>query len=273
MSWPHTLSDLAQLGRELHAYTQSGTWPLLHVMGVMAISAIWKHAWSIPGSVLWVCHIVLRFLPLSYSFRDQNVLAGALFSPAFATILLTTLTTIGSVCASLLSTPLAPFLTYMFPRALDMTRSALNGNADSDIDPSTAKPSTKSSAWVRLSILRLIGVVPWSGINIACGVCGVSLSDCALGTFIGCLPWTAVTCQVSLVPFPLGFPRRSMTFSFQDWRYSPDSGKDSLSIVTNYFVTHCFTRNHRQTRLPLFPLAGTDPGSRLPPGHDRSSSL
>ncbi|KAH6915367.1 hypothetical protein BKA70DRAFT_1511914 [Coprinopsis sp. MPI-PUGE-AT-0042] len=163
MSWPHTLSDLAQLGRELHGYTQSGTWPLLHVMGVMAISAIWKHAWSIPGSVLW------------------NVLAGALFSPAFATILLTTLTTIGSVCASLLSTPLAPFLTYMFPRALDMTRSALNGDSDSDIDPSTTKSSTKSSAWESIS---------------PAGCAAVSLSDCALGTFIGCLPWTAVTCQI-----------------------------------------------------------------------------
>ncbi|EAU84857.2 hypothetical protein CC1G_00376 [Coprinopsis cinerea okayama7 len=177
MSWPRTLSDLAQIGRELHAYSQSGLWPLLHVLSVMAISAIWKHAWSIPGSVLW------------------NVLAGALFSPAFATIMLTALTTIGSVCATLLSTPLAPFLTYMFPRALEMTRTALGGDADSDLDDS-AESSQKTSAWVRLSVLRLVGVVPWSGINIACGVCGVSIVDCVLGTFIGCLPWTAVTCQI-----------------------------------------------------------------------------
>ncbi|TFK29416.1 hypothetical protein FA15DRAFT_664369 [Coprinopsis marcescibilis] len=172
MAWPRTLSDLAQIGRELTAYSQSGLWPLLHVLSVMAISAIWKHAWSIPGSVLW------------------NVLAGALFSPAFATVMLTALTTIGSACATLLSTPLAPFLMYMFPRALDMTRNALGGDYSED------SGSTKSSAWVRLSILRLIGVVPWSGINIACGVCGVPLVDCMLGTFIGCLPWTAVTCQI-----------------------------------------------------------------------------
>ncbi|KAJ2936906.1 hypothetical protein H1R20_g188, partial [Candolleomyces eurysporus] len=107
MSWPRTLSDLAQLGRELHGYSQSGPWPLAHVIAVMAISAVWKHAWSIPGSVLW------------------NVLAGALFSPAFATIMLTALTTLGSACATLLAAPLAPFLTYLFPRALDMTRNAL----------------------------------------------------------------------------------------------------------------------------------------------------
>jgi uncharacterized membrane protein YdjX (TVP38/TMEM64 family) len=42
----------------------------------------------------------------------------------------------------------------------------------------------------------LVGIVPWSGINVACGVLGVSLRDCFLGTFIGAIPWTAVTCQV-----------------------------------------------------------------------------
>ncbi|KAH0587641.1 hypothetical protein H2248_006409 [Termitomyces sp. 'cryptogamus'] len=174
LAWPRTLADVAQLGRELHGYTQSGPGPVAHVMGVMAISAVWKHAWSIPGSVIW------------------NVLGGALFSPAYATILLTTLTMLGSACATLLAMPLAPFLTHFFPRALDMTRNALEGASDAD----EASAQGRSSPWVRLSVLRLIGVVPWSGINIACGVCGVSMTDCMLGAFIGCLPWTAVTCQI-----------------------------------------------------------------------------
>lgn len=102
------------------------------------------------------------------------------------------LTTIGSVCASLLATPLAPLLSQLFPRALDMTRSALEGDSSSD-DSTTTK---HGQAWVRLSILRLIGVVPWAGINIACGVCGVAIWDCFLGSFLGSLPWTAVTCQI-----------------------------------------------------------------------------
>ncbi len=196
LAWPHDITDLAQLGRELHAYTQSGLGPLSHVVGVMAISAVWKHAWSIPGSVLWVR--LLRFIlqPKITNRLVQNVLGGALFSPLYATVLLTTLTTVGSICASLLSAPLGPFLAKIFPKALDMTRSALGGESDADSANSGGRP--KSPAWVRLSVLRLIGVVPWSGINIACGVCGVSLVDCSLGTFIGCLPWTAVTCQVSL---------------------------------------------------------------------------
>ena len=198
LAWPRTIDDVAQLGRELTAYTQSGSWPLLHVMGVMAISAVWKHAWSIPGSVIWV-----SLSSFSSSFSDhcsrflKNVLAGALFSPALATLFLTVLTTLGSLCATLLSTPLSPFLTYLFPRALDLARAALSGDSELDQNsPCTDSSKPKKSAWVRLSVLRLVGVVPWSAINIACGVCNVSLTDCLLGSFIGCLPWTTVTCQV-----------------------------------------------------------------------------
>ncbi|KAF7352734.1 Transmembrane protein 41 [Mycena venus] len=155
VSWPHNITDLAQLGRELQGYSQSGPAQMAHVIGVMAITAIWKHAWSVPGSVVW------------------NVLAGALFSPAFATILLTALTTL----------------------AIELTRHTLEGDSDApSADDENSRP--RSSAWVRLSVLRLIGVVPWSGINIACGVCGVSIWDCMLGCFIGVLPWTAVTCQI-----------------------------------------------------------------------------
>ncbi|TFY76721.1 hypothetical protein EWM64_g7289 [Hericium alpestre] len=170
-SWPSNMSDLAQLGRELHGYSQSGAAALTHVIGVMSVVTVWMHAWSVPGSVLW------------------NVLAGALFSPLWATVLLSILTTVGSIFASLLATPLSPFMIRFFPRPLAMARSAF----ESDPDVGTG---TKSPAWVRLSVLRLVGVVPWSGINVACGVCGVGLYDCVLGTFFGSIPWTAVTCQI-----------------------------------------------------------------------------
>lgn len=119
----------------------------------------------------------------------KNVLAGALFSPFLATLLLAVLTTVGSILATLLSAPLFPFLTRFFPRPLALARSVFE--ADSGVSTKATSP-----AWVRLSVLRLVGVVPWSGINIACGVLGVALRDCFLGTFIGAIPWTAVTCQV-----------------------------------------------------------------------------
>ncbi|KAG1907115.1 uncharacterized protein F5891DRAFT_1125036 [Suillus fuscotomentosus] len=149
VAFPRTLPELAALGRELHAYSQSGPLHLAHVIGVLSVTAVWKHAWSIPGSVIW------------------NVLAGALFHPVLATLLLSALTTLGSIFATLLENPICQ-----------------------------PGKKSKSPTWARLSVLRLVGVVPWSGINIACGVCGVAISDCLLGAFIGCLPWTAVTCQI-----------------------------------------------------------------------------
>ncbi|KAI0303250.1 snare associated Golgi protein-domain-containing protein [Russula brevipes] len=170
-SWPQNLADLAQLGRELHGYSQSGPGALAHVVGVVSAATVWMHAWSIPGSVLW------------------NVLAGALFSPLLATLLLAVLTTVGSILATLLSAPLSPFLTRFFPRPLSLARSVFD--TDSGISTKTTSP-----AWVRLTVLRLVGIVPWSGINVACGVLGIALWDCFLGTFIGAIPWTAVTCQI-----------------------------------------------------------------------------
>jgi len=99
------------------------------------------------------------------------------------------LTTIGSIIATLLSAPLSPFLARFLPRPLALARSIV----DADSGPST---KATSPTWVRLTVLRLVGIVPWSGINVACGVLGVSLCDCSLGTFIGAIPWTAVTCQI-----------------------------------------------------------------------------
>ncbi|KIJ56893.1 hypothetical protein M422DRAFT_23026 [Sphaerobolus stellatus SS14] len=171
-SFPKTVADMAELARELQAYSESGLRPRLHVMGVLSATALWKHAWSVPGSVL------------------LNVLCGVLLPPIVATMLMTSLTAVGSILSSLLATPLAPIISQWFPKALNLTRSALEGSS-----PVTASEE-KSPVWVRLSVLRLIGVVPWSGINIACGVAGVALFDCLLGAFIGTLPWTAVTCQI-----------------------------------------------------------------------------
>ena len=116
------------------------------------------------------CHS-MSFSLLNVCF--QNVLVGALFHPLWAILLLSVLTTIGSVLATLLCMPLAPLLSRLCLRPLEMTHHAIEGG-----------------------LLYLVCIVSWSGINITCGVCGVALSNCILGAFIGCLPWTVVPCQV-----------------------------------------------------------------------------
>jgi hypothetical protein len=53
-SVPRTVADIAALGKELQAYSSGSSAGMAHVMGVMCCLAIWKHAWSIPGSVVLV---------------------------------------------------------------------------------------------------------------------------------------------------------------------------------------------------------------------------
>jgi uncharacterized membrane protein YdjX (TVP38/TMEM64 family) len=146
--------------------------------------------------------------PCSSIPKQKNVLAGALFSPLLATLLLAVLTTVGSVLATLLSAPLSPFITHFLPRPLALVRNIFE--AESGASTKAASPT-----WVRLTVFRLIGIVPWSGINVACGVLGVSLRDCFLGTFIGAIPWTAVTCQVSVHTVPRGTRIHQLTLSFR----------------------------------------------------------
>ncbi|QRV72419.1 Golgi apparatus membrane protein TVP38 [Ceratobasidium sp. AG-Ba] len=179
-SVPRTVADIAALGKELQAYSSGSSAGMAHVMGVMCCLAIWKHAWSIPGSVV------------------LNVLTGALLSPLWATLLMTWLTTIGSLVATILSAPLSPLVQRFVPKALDVVSVALQGTGGRPgRSRSNPEPDSKRTpTWVRLVVMRLVGVVPWSGINIACGVCRVSFVDCAIGAFIGTLPWTAVTCQI-----------------------------------------------------------------------------
>ncbi|KAG8994104.1 hypothetical protein FRB90_000532, partial [Tulasnella sp. 427] len=180
---PRTVQDIKQVARELNEYASSGFTGTAHIFAVLAVLSIWKNAWSVPGSAV------------------LNVLAGALMNPLVATLLQTILTTLGSLCSSLLSKPLAPVIAHVFPRAMSLTRSAFEGttfspastpavsrrtSVDDDeapveeteklLDPTSpgvASSSTSSAGqkqtpiWVRLTVLRLVGVVPWSALNLA----------------------------------------------------------------------------------------------------------
>ncbi|KAG8847254.1 hypothetical protein FRB91_011943, partial [Serendipita sp. 411] len=223
--FPRTIAEVRAIAWALKGYSETGPWELIHVLAVLAVTALWKHAWSIPGSAL------------------LNILTGTLLPPVLATLIQTSLTTLGSLLSTILATPLSPLILRFFPSAVSLTRSALEGPTttsaasssssssiplsnlvNSDANASTLSVEKKyrktlkrkrattgggnGSTWARLSVLRLIGIVPWSGINIACGVCNVSLFQCAVGAFIGTLPWTAVTCQIgdllqSIVAQPL----------------------------------------------------------------------
>jgi uncharacterized membrane protein YdjX (TVP38/TMEM64 family) len=166
--------------------------------------------------------------------KIKNVLAGALFSPLLATLLLAVLTTVGSILATLLSAPLSPFFTHFLPRPLALARNIF----EADSGGSTKPPSP---TWVRLTVFRLVGIVPWSGINVACGVLGVSLRDCFLGTFIGAIPWTAVTCQVSAHSLSRDPNITSDMVVSIDRRHTSDVSVYAFPNSSNHFIRPRFT--------------------------------
>jgi hypothetical protein len=52
--FPRTISEVRALAWALKGYSETGSWELVHVLVVLAVAALWKHAWSVPGSVLLV---------------------------------------------------------------------------------------------------------------------------------------------------------------------------------------------------------------------------
>lgn len=51
---PKTLEELSRIGTDLEGYAASSVAAHMHVLAVLSILALWKHAWSVPGSVLLV---------------------------------------------------------------------------------------------------------------------------------------------------------------------------------------------------------------------------
>lgn len=113
----------------------------------------------------------------------------------------------------MLSRPLAPLIALLFPKPLAIVRSAIKGNAEPapSIGPYQAvrKPSAaaEGGVWRRLLIMRAMGLVPWSGMNVACGVVGVSWLTFLLTTAAGSASWSYVTASVGDILGQLALPK------------------------------------------------------------------
>jgi uncharacterized membrane protein YdjX (TVP38/TMEM64 family) len=189
-----------------------------HTVCVLMITGMWKHSWSIPGALILVSYIGCCYSVDHEQNPDpletlQNILVGSLLSPIPALILLTAITSFGSLGAYMLSRPLAPLIALLFPKPLAIVRSAIKGNAEPapSIGPYQAvrKPSAaaEGGVWRRLLIMRAMGLVPWSGMNVACGVVGVSWLTFLLTTAAGSASWSYVTASVGDILGQLALPK------------------------------------------------------------------
>jgi uncharacterized membrane protein YdjX (TVP38/TMEM64 family) len=206
---PKSTTDLQLLSAEIRQYMASGTSGWWHTVSVLTYIGCWKHAWSVPGAVV------------------LNILVGSVFDPLAALALLTMITACGSLCAYSLSRPLAPLIAVLFPKPLALVRAALApesvpkapgtvGLANETItplqvsnDPEEAplgSASDRPNVWRRLLLMRAMGFVPWSGMNVACGVVGVDWRTFWLTTAAGSASWSYVTASVGNILSRLALP-------------------------------------------------------------------
>lgn len=208
---PKSTTDLQLLSADMRAYMASGNAGWWHTVGVLTYIGCWKHAWSVPGAVV------------------LNILVGSVFEPVAALALLTMITASGSLGAYMLSRPLAPLIGVLFPKPLALVRAALapdsvpkpaNATAASvrgetvtpvqvSNDPSQTPlggPQDRPNVWRRLLLMRAMGFVPWSGMNVACGVVGVDWRTFWLTTAAGSASWSYVTASVGNILSRLALP-------------------------------------------------------------------
>ncbi len=158
--------------------------------------------------------------------------------PVPAVILLTFITSFGSLGAYLLSRPLAPLIGLIFPKPLAMVRFALNGSSSTkqsiDMDPlntyqsSLPLPQERPTVWRRLLIMRAMGVVPWSGMNVACGVVGVNWMTFVATTAVGSASWSYVTANVGDILAQLALPKDTAIDGF-DQQATMASGVNDIN--------------------------------------------
>ncbi|KAJ9105450.1 hypothetical protein QFC21_001821 [Naganishia friedmannii] len=196
-SLPKKVSDLQILSAEIRSYMASSSAGWWHTVFVLTVTGMWKHSWSVPGAVV------------------LNILVGSLLEPIPALLLLTFITSFGSLGAYSLSRPLAPLIALIFPKPLALVRSAINGGDQPTEniamhDLTTRRSPSDSAAqptiWRRLLVMRAMGLVPWSGMNVACGVVGVNPMTFLLTTAAGTASWSYVTASVGDILHQMAIP-------------------------------------------------------------------
>lgn len=141
-----------------------------------------------------------------------------------ALALLTIITATGSLFSYLLSRPLAPLIAVLFPKPLALVRAALAPDSappptvthpspplhSERVTPVTTDTPPSGSVWRRLLIMRAMGFVPWSGMNVACGVVGVDWKVFWITTAAGSASWSYVTASVGNILSRLAIPSSAL---------------------------------------------------------------
>ncbi|KAN0061558.1 hypothetical protein ACQY0O_006405 [Thecaphora frezii] len=179
-----TLAEIRDVAFSLKRYSQSSAKAHTHTLLVISALFTWKQSFTVPGSLI------------------MNVVYGAMYGTYMGTLYTSIFTALGGVFCYLLSAPLAPLITSLpgLAKPLDAMRKALSpGRAHASgrsIMITNSRGSADGALWSYLLVLRVLPIVPYGLMNIACGVLGVPLLPYGVTLAVGSIPWNFVTCQV-----------------------------------------------------------------------------
>ncbi|WFD03306.1 hypothetical protein MOBT1_001995 [Malassezia obtusa] len=199
-----TLTEVRDMCAGLKEYARSNTYAMLHVWVVLSIFFTWKQAFCVPGSLI------------------TNIVFGAMYGAYFGSFFASILTALGGVLCYLLAMPfgevvalvpgiskplgamqkaLAAPLAHgssgtgaripLRPRSHDRTSRRVSGEM-----PRSAASGVRRNLWSYLLFLRLLPIVPYGMMNIACGVLRVPLVPYAVTLAVGSVPWNFCTAQI-----------------------------------------------------------------------------
>lgn len=176
-----TLSEIREMSLQLKTYSQSSSRAFAHTLAVLAAFFTWKQSFTIPGSLI------------------MNVVFGAMYGTLMGTLYTSLLTSIGGVFCYLLVAPLGSLIRSLpgLNSVLEkMQRTMENNNVR--IAPSSRSRLGKkgSNLWSYLLVLRVLPIVPYGLMNIACSVLRIPLLPYAVTLAIGSIPWNVCTVQV-----------------------------------------------------------------------------
>ena len=179
-----TLTEIRDMCAELQRYSRSSSSAMMHVFFVLSTLFTWKQTFCVPGSLI------------------MNIVYGAMYGAYAGSVYASLLTALGGVLCYLISAPFSELVGVVpgLAKPLGSMRAALARASTApkeDEDNGTERqPGGKKNIWSYLMVLRLLPIVPYGAMNIACGVLGVPLLPYAVTLGVGSIPWNFVTTQV-----------------------------------------------------------------------------
>lgn len=178
-----TLSEIRDICESLQVYSHSSFFAMIHVFLVLSVFFTWKQAFCVPGSLI------------------MNIVFGAMYGSYAGCFHASLLTAFGGALCYALASPFADVV-ELFPkiaRPLYSMSKALQAMNTPRANGSSDQSSTirlDKDLWTSLLILRLLPIVPYGMMNIACGVLSVPIVPYVVTLGVGSIPWNFCTTQI-----------------------------------------------------------------------------